>query len=50
MSKSKAYRSVRVKSVRLDQLVRGRSGARAVVGLDVGKSELLAVVSWDENY
>src|SRR5262249_51220436 len=46
MSKSKPYSAVAVNSVVLAQLSKGRAGRDLVVGLDIGKFEVLAVPRW----
>lgn len=49
MSKSKPYSAVSVNSVVPESLVRGRAGQDVVVGIDVGKYEMLAVPRWGGN-
>ncbi len=44
--KREAYRSVDVKQVWVESLVTDRPGGAASVGLDVAKSEVMAVVRW----
>ena len=49
MSKSKPYSAVPVNRVVLEQLTRGRAGQEVVVGFDIGKFEILAVLRWGNN-
>lgn len=46
--KREAYRAVDVKQVFVDSLVADKAGVAAVVGLDVAKSDFLAVVRWSD--
>jgi transposase len=47
--KREAYRSVDVKQVSIDSLSSGKPGVPVVVGIDVAKSESLAVVRWQSG-
>jgi transposase len=47
--KREAYRAVDVKQVFVDSLVADKAGVTAVVGLDVAKSDFLAVVRWSNG-
>lgn len=49
MKKSKPYAAVPVNGVVLAELTRGRAGQEVVVGVDVGKFELLAVPRWGDD-
>src|SRR5687767_2980201 len=49
MSKSKPYAAVPVNRVALEQLTQGRSPQGLVVGIDVGKYDLLAVPRWADH-
>jgi transposase len=44
--KSKAYRAVNVKKVAWQQVVAGHEGQGAVLGFDVGKRSILAMLRW----
>ena len=46
MSRSRVYRSQNVKDVTLSRLLSGREDAMAVVGCDVSKKEIKAVLRW----
>jgi hypothetical protein len=46
MRKSKPYAAVPVNRVLVEQLSKGRAGKEVVVGLDIGKYEILAVPRW----
>jgi transposase len=46
--KREAYRAVDVKQVFVESLVADKAGVAAVVGLDVAKSDFLAVVRWSD--
>ena len=43
MSKSRAYSAVPVNRVLVEQLTQGRAGVAVVVGVDIGKFEILSV-------
>jgi transposase len=47
--KREAYRAVDVKQVIVESLVANKSGVAAVVGLDIAKSDFLAVVRWSDG-
>jgi transposase len=47
--KSRAYRSVKIKNVCLESLLGGRERQRVVVGLDVSKETIFAVVRWESG-
>jgi transposase len=47
--KREAYRAVDVKRIFVESLVADTAGLAAVVGLDVAKSEFLAVVRWSDG-
>jgi len=47
--KREAYRSVDVKQILIESLAAGKPGASVVVGIDVAKSESLAVVRWQSG-
>lgn len=49
VSKSKAYRATNVNEVRMESIVRLAAGRDAVVGIDVGKFHMLAVVRWSDG-
>ena len=49
MSKSKAYRATDVKDVRIESVIRLASGRKAVVGVDIGKFEMFAVIRWNDG-
>lgn len=49
VSKSRPYRSVPVKGVEVAALVQGHAGQACVVGVDVGKFELRAVLRWPDG-
>lgn len=49
MKNRKAYRAVRVKDVAWSKLSEGRDGQRVIVGLDVGKYEVVGVVRWPDG-
>jgi transposase len=47
--KREAYRAVAVKQVFVESLVADKAGVAAVVGLDIAKSDFLAVVRWSDG-
>src|ERR1700687_4255438 len=49
MSKSRAYSSVRVNQVDASQLAPERAGQEIMVGVDVGKFEVLAICRWPDG-
>src|SRR3954465_8660801 len=49
VSKSKPYSSVPVKGVDVAALAAGRRGQACVVGVDVAKRELMAVLRWPDG-
>lgn len=49
--KSRAYRSVSVKEVKLTQKMAGREGQPVVVGMDIRKKVILVMCRWgDRDY
>jgi transposase len=50
MKGSRIYRAKSVKNVELNQVVQGRGGGVAHVGVDVGKRAILAVLRWGEGF
>ena len=46
MNKSKAYRTMRVKDVRLERVLAGREGQPMHVGMDVSKEDVRVVARW----
>jgi transposase len=49
VNKSKAYRATNVNEVRIESMVRLAAGRDAIVGIDVGKFHMLAVVRWSDG-
>lgn len=49
MSRSKAYAAVAVNHVDLQRLTRGRQGHAVMIGVDVGKFDILAVPRWGDD-
>ncbi|MDA8377666.1 MAG: hypothetical protein M0Z50_11550 [Planctomycetia bacterium] len=49
MKNSKTYRSQTVQQVDVSQMLSGRDGQAAVVGVDVGKEKLYLVVRWSDG-
>jgi hypothetical protein len=49
VSKSKPYSSVPVKGVDVESLAKGRAGQSCVLGVDVAKLELMAVLRWPDG-
>lgn len=49
MAKSKPYSSVSVKSVEVEVLAATHRGQACVVGIDVAKLELMAVLRWPDG-
>ena len=47
--KREAYRAVDVKQVFVESLVADKAGVAAVVGLDIAKSDFLAVIRWSDG-
>lgn len=47
--RSRAYASVAVKQINVDELNRGREGLAVVVGIDIGKFSLLATLRWSDG-
>ena len=47
--KREAYRAVNVKQVFIEPLVADKAGLTADVGIDVSKSDLLAVLRWSDS-
>lgn len=49
MNKRKAYRATNFNQVHFEELARRAAGRRAMLGMDVGKKEILAVLRWAEG-
>lgn len=49
MKRSKAYRATNVKRIDWAKLVTGHQGHSVLVGIDVGKYELVAVARWEDG-
>ena len=49
MKRSKAYRSRLVKGVCVSQVVSGRQGESATIGIDVGKESLFVALRWSDG-
>ena len=48
--RSRAYRATAVKRVDWEALSKGREGQAALVGMDIGKQEVLTVVRWPDGH
>lgn len=49
MNKRKAYRATNVNNVRIEEIMRTAAGRRVMVGMDVGKYEVLGVLRWTDG-
>jgi transposase len=49
MKKSRAYRTVKIKNVRLESLLNLRERQRVIFGLDVSKGSIVAMLRWESG-
>jgi len=49
VTKKRAYRAKEINKVCVSEIVKGRKGKRATVGIDVGKADMYLMLRWEEG-